>query len=416
MTRRRHWRLACVFGVVHALPHAGEARSLRDRLRSLADVSGATIALDGTGTTVRIPATLRFDYISPVVSRTALLAVDRPVVAAAPDVVYVFDPHADAFRRERVLAPVFADRATTVGRGHVEIGATLDWSDLDRVDGGSFGDAVGITRTGLAGAQSILLQRVHVDDFRLSTLAMTTHVTVGITDRLDLTLLAPVVWTHLNAGIRQQFDLFDASATHIGRSAAEPRRTRGDATGIGDLVVRAKFLMWAGDRLRVMSNLAVRTPTGDADDFHGLGDTVVTPGLASSLRFGRAEVNAGVGLDLDADDLERSRVRYVLGGTLAVQSWLSLVLELVGSSGLEDDRFEVPGVLRTVNGVEIQGVDPLASRTTLAVPRTDVVDLAVAAKIGLGDAGSLFLGTLVPLTSDGLRSAATPIIGIDVAF
>lgn len=399
-----------------ALTPLVEARSLRDRLFSVADPSGTTIDVGTGGLQVQVPATLHFDYIAPLVSRTALRAVDRPVTAAAPSFLYVFDPQADGFRRERLLAPVFADRATTVGAGRVEVGATLDWADLDQVDGGGFGEAVGIARATLSGTPYILLQRVRVDEFRLSTLSVVSHVTVGITDRLDLSLVAPLVWNHLAVGIRQRFDLYDASAHLLGRTPFERRRVRGDATGIGDLLARAKLMLWAGDTLRLATTLAVRAPTGDTANFQGLGDTVVTPGLTASVRTALAELNAGLGLDLNADDPERTRVRYVLGSTVPVREWLSLVLEVVGSSALSGDRFEVPGALRAVNGVDIVSVDPIKSRTVLAVPRSDVVDLAMTGKFSLGSAGSLFLGVLVPLTHDGLRSAVTPIVGVDLTF
>lgn len=415
--RRHRLRTFVLGGValfIAAVAGVGEARSLRDRLLAVADPTGTTI--DAGAITVTIPATLHLDYISPLVSRTALRAVDRPVTAAAPSFLYVYDPQADGFRRERLLAPVFADRATTIGAGHVEIGATLDWADLDRVDGGGFGDAVGLTRTDLSGTKYILLQRVRVDDFRLSTLSVVSHVTVGITDRLDLSLLAPLVWNHMAVDLRQRFALYDDSAQLLSRTPFARRRTRGDATGIGDLQARAKLMLWGGETMRLATTLTVRMPTGDTANFQGLGDTVVTPGLTTSVRAGFAEVNAGLGLDLNADDPERTRVRYVLGSTVPVREWVSLVLEIIGSSALSDDRFAVPGVLRTVNGVEIVSVDPVKSRTVLAIPRSDVVDLALTGKFSLGSAGSLFLGVLVPLTHDGLRSAVTPIVGVDVSF
>jgi outer membrane putative beta-barrel porin/alpha-amylase len=86
-----------------------------------------------------------------------------------------------------------------------------------------------------------------------------------------------------------------------------------DAVGVGDVLLRTKYHFLSSNGLNLASGLGLRLPTGDEDDFQGLDDFVVTPFLAASQEYGRFDFHLQVGVDINADDTERSRVRYGAG-------------------------------------------------------------------------------------------------------
>jgi hypothetical protein len=138
-------------------------------------------------------------------------------------------------------------------------------------------------------------------------------------------------------------------------------------------------------------------PTGNEDNFQGLGDVVLTPLLALSRSFGAYELHANLGLDVNADDLERNRLRYGAGAAYQALGWLSLFADIVGSSAFRSDRFTEDGVSGRVD-------------------RTDIVDGAAGLQIYVPANVLLSFGAIVPITDDGLRPEAIPFGSVEVAW
>jgi hypothetical protein len=250
------------------------------------------------------------------------------------------------------------------------------------------------------------------------------YVTYGITDRWDVNLLVPLAYSEMRVRARRQFSpvLSDGS---IGDPLAEAARRSadGDAFGIGDVLVRTKYRLVDAAPLGVASALTIRAPSGAEDDFQGLGDVTVTPALVLSYPFGPHSVHANLGMEFNADDIERTRGRYNIGGAFQLFEHLlfldqtAFLVEFLGSSGLGDDEFDLPaGNISPANlppGPGLSHVD----LNTIAVDRTDLLDLAAGLKVALPGNGVLYAGAIIPLNDDGVRvKDAIPTGGVEFGF
>jgi len=396
--------------VVPAAASGDEGKSLRDRLSAISDPSDTV--LDAGGTPVLLDGTL--DFFGPAVERLAIRGTDFPITSTVPGFSYVYDPHLQVLERSTQLGPVFTERAGTVGAGRVEFGGSFLFADLDQVDGRGFDKAEGLftARDGTTLAR----ETIYVDSFRLETYWLNTYLTYGITERWDVNLLLPFVYSNMRVRAKRTFKFFDANdLSPLGpATSAQPRSADGDAFGIGDVLVRTKYRFLDGP-VDLAGAFTVRTPTGNEEDFAGLGDVTLTPAAVLSVPLGPHSVHASLGFEVNADDLERTRARYTIGASFQIVKQVAFLLDFLGSSSLVDDEFTVPGLGTPVRGLQsVRFTDD--GNTVLAVPRTDLLDGAAGLKVALGPNVVAFGGVIVPLNDDGIRADIVPTGGIEVGF
>src|SRR4030095_6966561 len=106
-----------------------------------------------------------------------------------------------------------------------------------------------------------------------------------------------------------------------------------DAFGPGDLLLRAKYRFLDRNTWGLAAGLTLHFPTGNEDNFQSIGDTVVTPSIVASWQSARWDVHGSFGVDIKAGDLDRSGVRYGVGASFAVLERLTLLADVVGTSG-----------------------------------------------------------------------------------
>ncbi len=158
-------------------------------------------------------------------------------------------------------------------------------------------------------------------------------------------------------------------------------------------------------------------PSGNEDDFQGVGDTTLEPYFNVAYAIGAHDVHAAAGMDVNSGDLAKTRARYGLGATLQIIPQLAFVPELIGSSGVatasEDATKPVfADTLRPNGQPRLVGFQTVATD----LPRTDIVDLAVTFKVNAFQDGVAFGGAIVPLNKDGLRADVIPTGGVQCAF
>jgi hypothetical protein len=260
---------------------------------------------------------------------------------------------------------------------------------------------------------------VRFREFALQTNAFYLSATYGLTSRLDVNLLMPLLLTMLSS--RQT-----ATTQALGSLPPGPRQ-QGQSFGLGDVQFRSKYMLLDAERWALATLLWLRAPTGDEKDFHGLGDWTVRPELAFSIEqetlgeqsFG---VQANLGVDIDASQLPRTRVLYGVGLSYRVLPRFTANLELVGASQIAANTRSqfVSGVAPPALGLEnFPGiaVSPAAGGTNITqrIPRQDVVELAPGMK-WQHNRTVVFASVLIPLTNDGARAAAIPVVGFDLRF
>ena len=300
------------------------ARSLADSLHVFID-ENASIFVGGVA-----------DTLTPLLTRLAERGTSLPATSTLPGVSYRTIVELGTFEREAgPLGAVFLERAETLGRGRLALGFDYLFADLTDFDGRSLAKQLDY-RSDLEFAGGTRVRTsLAFQTFSLESHQVALSSTYGLTERWDVNLLLPFVYTKL-----------DVKARRTGRVDVEPpvRDTvelHADAAGIGDVLLRTKYQLPVRAPLDLAANLQLYAPTGAEGDFHGLGDWRVVPLLVGSRAFGRHGAHLNLGLEVNADDLERTRARYGIGASLQPVERLAVLIDLIGSSSFVADEFEV---------------------------------------------------------------------------
>jgi Putative MetA-pathway of phenol degradation len=357
-----------------------------------------------------------FVTITPAIlqlQRALARATDFPATTTTPGIIYQFDPSVGAFERVAgPLGPAFLERAETVGQGRFDLAANYLYAHFTRFDGDSLSERLSSRFVAVSG-NLVVPQRVETRDFSLTSNVMYFSATYGVLADLDVNLLLPLYYTIMDG--ERRFSVLSQPGDFESLDA--------DAFGPGDLLLRAKYRFLDRNTWGLAAGLTLHFPTGNEDNFQSIGDTVVTPSIVASWQSARWDVHGSFGVDINAGDLDRSGVRYGVGASFAVLERLTLLADVVGTSGFASDdiTFFVPDPrLVTIRGEFDPPVQARAvgngTQFLTTLPPENVVDLAVGFKVILVRDLILFTGVIVPLTNDGARASVIPTGGIQYEF
>ncbi len=368
-----------------------------------------------------------------LVKQFASSAADFPAISTVPGFTFQYNPQLQVFERSSSsLGPVYVERPQTLGVGKFALGVSYLSASFDELNGKSLDRNVkfrGLGHNdcclGPPSSNNPAFERDTADllfeDFELRSHVVSFSGTYGITDNWDVNVLVPLVVTSMYLETRQRLNNESDPDTHFFNTATRQteRFTKfdDDKVGVGDIQLRTKYHLYGMGGFNIASGLTLRVPSGDEDNFQGLGDPTLTPFFSLAQEYGRFDFHASSGVEFNFDDSDRSRVRYAGGVTLTLIEQLAVLADVVGSSGLKRDR-----ISQRVN----QFVNASGSSTTPASFitehdsfRTDIVDLNVgfkASPFGTQHSAVAFATVFIPLNNDGLRADFIPAVGIEVGF
>jgi hypothetical protein len=340
-------------------------------------------------------------------------ATDFPATTTTPGFTYRYDPASGAYVRVTgTLGPAFLERAETIGAGRVDLSVSYLYARFTHINGETLSESLSskfLTKDG----DLIIPQRIQTRDFSLTSNVVYFSATYGVDDRTDVNLLLPIYYTSMR-GDRRFFTL---------GQPGDFESLDGDAFGPGDLLLRAKRRFLEGDSWDLAAGLTLHLPSGSEANFQGIGDVVVTPSLVGSWIGPAYEVHGSVGIDINSNDLQRSGVRYGVGVEWAPLERLTLLTELVGTSGFSTDDLSFFVADRRLVSIRGEFDPPLVARAvgngtefTTTINRTDIVDLAIGFKVNVFGNLICFASAIVPLTQDGARANVIPVGGIQYGF
>jgi hypothetical protein len=361
-----------------------EARSLAKQIDEFFGPSGVVLDV-GISPSGIPPHTAHFNSSSLataglLVKLLSSNAAEFPAISTAPGLTYRYDPDTQLFERSSAsLGPVFVERAQTLGRGKFDLGVSYlfldfkEWqgNDLDRLTFPLHNDSSD-PRFGRHTAT------VHFNKFLLQSSVVSFFATYGITDRWDVNLLIPLIFTSWDARARVRLDNTTTEKAFSGRD---------NKTGVGDLLLRTKYCLFDAETFNVALGSSVRIPTGNAANFQGTGDTIADSFVAVSQESGRFHMHISTGMVFDFDDSDRSRIDYAGGVTIALIKQLALTLDVIGSSNLTTDRISTKAPQFNDDTFQISAGIPASPSGFTRVSqtlRTDIVDLAVGLKGNFG--------------------------------
>ena len=340
-------------------------------------------------------------------------ATDFPATTTTPGFVYRYDPESGTYTRVTgTLGPAFLERAETVGAGRFDLAFSYLYARFTRTDDETLSESLSSKFLSKAGSL-IVPQQIDTRDFSLTSHVLYFSATYGIDDETDVNLLLPLYYTVMDG--KRRFSVLG--------QFGEFESLHNTAFGPGDLLVRAKRHFLQRGSWDFAAGLAMELPTGKVQNFQGLGDVVVSPSLIVSWIGPSMEAHGTFGIDINANDEQRSGVRYGIGMSYAPIERLTVLTDLVGTSGFSEDdlSFFVPDRrLVSIRGefnppLQAQAVGN-GTRFTTTLERLDVVDLAVGVKVQVYGNIICWVSAIVPLTNDGPHAEVIPTGGIQYGF
>jgi Putative MetA-pathway of phenol degradation len=260
------------------------------------------------------------------------------------------------------LGPIFAERAPTIGKGRWNVSFYGTFFDYDTLNGHSLHDVhvtalhdadvgggfdpdqpSGVPIPGVRTGFELDKLDIAVN-VNTSVRIFSPAVTYGVTDKLDVSALLPIV--DVDMDVRSHYSLIvsplnprkDVHDTNVLNGAEPPNdHKHGSSTGIGDLVLGAKYQFLHGGPVELAGAVLGQFATGDEKNFLGTGDTLVRPFLVASHSFnsiGGSPISVtphiNLGYQYDINYADRSALEYVVGLDAGTRR-ISVAAELLGA-------------------------------------------------------------------------------------
>ncbi|MEE9519940.1 MAG: transporter [bacterium] len=399
--------LLTVISLLWIRPEPVTAGGLKDFVKDLYGGDGITLA----------PPTMGFNH-QPHFTASSLRGLDAlNTVLESSLNQFAFSSTVAAFtfdiergvpvRTTESLGPLLAERAPTLGAGKLNVQFSYTRFDFKRFDGDDLDDIslTFIHDDGCPGGGDgklgpppafcdFELDTIEVDlDLEIEQDVFSVFATYGVTRTWDVGIVVPIV--HVRAHATGSARIIDNSPPPPGPHLFDPAAggdapvstSGGDATGIGDVLLRTKynFLRNRDGWPDLAIAGQVKLPTGDEDDLLGTGETNFLALLVASKSFGPwSDVrwltpHVNLGFEVTTGGSEENNLRYATGFDARVHPRLTMAIDFLG-------RWEPDG-------------DPIGN---------NVADFAVGMKWNPFDTFLLGGNVLLPLNKDeGLRTDVT---------
>ena len=331
--------------------------------------------------------------------------------------------------------PIFAERAQTLGKGRIFIGANINHLHFETLRGVSLsGVQMVFTHQNVTGPECDSIVGAsctpygvptHENDVIDLNLALDIDMTVtsfflsfGLLDRVDIGVVLPVVSTSLTGTSDAQIVPFGGTtAQHFfGGTPANPelstsRFVQGAATGIGDIATRVKINFSRSERTSFSVLGDARFPTGSEDDLLGSGHFLLRALGILSSRFGAFTPHANIGYLFRNSDQQNDAVLATVGFDHLMAPWATLAVDFVSELQVGESKLTLPGPVtyeepfhRTINVTNIPN------------ERDDLINGSFGFKFTTQSGIILVANTLWPLNRGGLRPNVIWTAGLEYNF
>lgn len=329
--------------------------------------------------------------------------------------------------------PIFAERARTLGKAKLNVGANVSYLDLSRVRGVSTEDiTVNMFHQDVAGPGlgdlDFEYDYIKLDmNLDLNAVVFATYATYGITDRIDVGIAVPVVrvsmtaepWAQMNSYTYskngESDHYFGGTSTNPALNIAVPYVDE-TATGLGDIALRAKANLFQGTNADFAGLVEARLPTGDEEKFLGTGDLSVKLGAIVSGTYNGFNPHANLALNIRTSDLDRNDIELTLGYDQKLGDKLTIAGEWIGAYEIGDQiadlQFPEPAHI---------GPEGSAGDATYVIPSTsipayssdNIINTAFGIKYTPTPNVLLLANFIFPINNGGLRSDVIPTVGVE---
>jgi hypothetical protein len=348
-----------------------------------------------------------------------------PISATTSGVTYSFEGGAPV-RTNVSGGPIFAERAQTLGRRRMLIGANVSsirFSTLRGVPINSLDFNFTHQDTDPPGEGNPIFENefitVHTS-LNVDVLATIGFLTYGVTDRIDVSVAVPYVSNSIDGHSFGQIVPFGPNPAHyFGGTASAPilsatADVNGSASGIGDVAVRAKVnLSPGGSKARTGFALLgdVRLPTGNEDDFLGSGGTSARILGIVSGRYGDFAPHANAGVAIRSSDDQQDAILATAGFDQLLVPWATFAFDVISEWQLGEQKFSLPAPVQiTIPFTRTIYPSDIPDR------RDDLLNASVGAKLTTKKGMTFIVNALLPLNRGGLRASTLWTLGLEYGF
>lgn len=278
---------------------------------------------------------------------------------------FEFDPVlGDFVGTTKTLGPIIAERAATLGRHKLNLNTSYTYLKYNKFSGQSLDNFGVIARhdTDIIGFPDVREQFeddvVQIDmniDIRVQIFALAG--TYGLTDKLDLGFLVPLARVDMdvesNARVVQASEntLFPNIHTFNNGPESPQDRASGSATGLGDILLRAKYHLPENRYFDMGFATLLQLSTGSNEEFLGTGDNTIRPFFIFSRSFSdRFTPHVNIGYEFNLTRSKLSSIEYALGFDYGTNKF-TLAGEFLGSNELDGDGIG-DDILNTAWGIK----------------------------------------------------------------
>jgi hypothetical protein len=372
-----------------------------------------------------------------------------PLPSTSGGFTYSYDPAVGGFTRTSdSFGPLFTERAYTIGKHKWNAGISYLTTSYDKIDdldlGG--GDLVfhllhgdtnqDATRTNFFFEGDLIAADTSID---LETYTSTFFFTYGISDRFDVSVAAPFVNVDLDASatltILPLATSHEAVPLHVfdDNTLSRVFSDSGSASGIGDVLVRAKYRVTGQRETGIAVAADLRLPTGNENDLLGTGATQVKLFGIGSTSWGSFSPHINLGYTFssgggDATGDIPDEYNYSLGVDWAVHPKVTLEADFVGRTlrdvlRLESHQRDFPfcATKSTAPGPPVcaPGGTAVAQLSELTSEHSNLDVWLGAAGLRFNPVKNLLVSAnaLFSLGNEGLQSdGVTPVASVEYSF
>jgi hypothetical protein len=386
----RYLTSACVLSLLLLAAPSARAQSIVGQL--------GTLLTEQRSTPIFVP-----DVQAAVATATTVAGLfstelsNLPLASSSGGFVYRLDPGLGVVSRvSDAFGPFFTERVLRNSKAQWSVGLSFQASEFSSLQGADL--EAGTFPTNAARFTGAT-QDFSVDtlELELDSRSTTVFASYGITDRLVLAGVIPVVRVHFTG---------QRSRTVSGVTALQSSQS-GGATGLGDIALQGRYLV-LGSPVRGFSVGAdLRMPTGREEDLLGAGETAGRAIAIGSWEEGRLAVHANTGAGVGGVSREYF---WSFATTLAATSQVTVVGEVMGR------RLSELSLVRDVYQPHplVPGVETM--RWLPGDRGIHCTFLVAGAKWNVARSWLVNTNLLIRVTDAGLRSRMTPAISIDYSF
>ena len=209
-----------------------------------------------------------------------------PVSSSSGGFTYRLDRQlGTVIRSSDSFGPFYTERSLTAGRNRASFGVGYQSTLYNTIDGRDLRDGTLVSTAAILRGDTQPFD-VETVSLRIRTDTMTFTGNYGLTDRLDVSLAVPFVRLSLQG---ERVDTYRGQGFVQATGSAS-------ASGIGDLVTRAKFNVYRAGANGLAIGAETRLPTGDEDNLLGAGEVSFTPQVIGSVEGEHSRISRAGGL------------------------------------------------------------------------------------------------------------------------